>query len=85
MRILKWSVPVDDQPHEIGPGSVLRVECQFNSESVQVWTHEDFGPSLPRVVQVVGTGQPLEDGWLPIGTAIDADGFLVWHVMEIPS
>lgn len=84
-RILKWNVPIDDEVHEIGPGSVLRVECQHYSDSIQVWTHEDFGPSLPRMVQVVGTGQALHDDWLPLGSALTAEGRLVWHVMEVPS
>lgn len=90
-RVLKWSIPVDDQPHTIGGGPVLRAECQSAPDAVQLWTvedalnvHEDGQPCLcgGREVQVVGTGQQFPSTWFPIATALAAGGALVWHVIE---
>lgn len=81
-RVLKWNVPVDDQPHEIGSGRVLHVACQYGPESVQVWTLE-YGEPTTRLAQVFGTGQPLPgtvDAHL--GSTVTARA-LVWHVFEV--
>lgn len=95
MRVLKWTVPVDDQPHPIGSGRVLHVGCQDDPTGhrtahaeVQVWTLESsVGITLPeRMVQVYGTGQPLPDGvgaGYHIGTVLVLGGALVWHVFAV--
>lgn len=79
-RVLKWVVPVDDQPHKIGTGPVLHVACQQGPESVEVWTREGPEPVQHRPVRVYGTGQPLPARWAHIGSAVTAGGALVWHV-----
>lgn len=83
-RVLKWDVPVDDQPHKIGTGRVVHVACQGGPESVQVWTIELPEPARSRPVQVFGTGQPIPGQWAHIGSTLAADGALVWHVFEAP-
>lgn len=90
-RVLRWSVPVDDRPHEIGGGPVLHVDVTGNGgpDRLQVWTQErvdDHWPATaplnpPRYVQVVGTGHPHPEDWEPLGTTI-APPF-VWHLMQV--
>lgn len=85
-RILKWDVPVDDAEHLIGWGHVLSVGCQYEPDTVQVWTLEDCsdGPPEPRrPVRVFGTGQPLPDSVEHLGTALVAGKPLVWHLLAI--
>jgi len=92
VKILKWTVPVDDKPHSIGAGDVVHVDNQHGElNEVQVWTFEDpqINPYTPynsnhRVVQVFGTGQELPSLSHPLGSAIVAGGQLVWHVVELP-
>ena len=84
VRVLKWSVPVDDQPHKIGTGQVVHVACQHSPESVQIWTVEIDEGSAWKPVQVFGTGHPIPTGWAHIGSTVTADGALVWHVFEAP-
>ena len=83
-RVLKWVVPVDDEPHTIGTGPVVLVACQRGSEQVEVWTVELDEPSQARPVQVFGTGQPLPPAWQHVGSTLSAGGVLVWHVFEAP-
>jgi hypothetical protein len=83
MRVLKWRVPLDTQPHAIGAGQVVLVGQQPGGGSeVQVWTLEasDSGPT--REVQVFGTGHQIPDDMQPIGSCLSADGWYVWHVFE---
>lgn len=86
LRALKWSVPVDDSSHEMGTGQVLKVACQHDHESVQVWTLEDETTlaRAPRSARAFATGQPLPGAAMAhIGTALAADGQLVWHLFEV--
>lgn len=76
MRVLKWSVPVDSEPHQIGSGPVMLVACQRHftlahqvagePPTVEVWTFEndidvDLG-TRGRWVRVFGTGESLPEG-----------------------
>jgi hypothetical protein len=87
-RILKWDVPVDDQEHEIGAGPVVHVACQRDATSMQVWTIESDPPTVdsgvplttPRVVLVVGTGQPFH-GWYWEHAGSVETGPFVWHLL----
>ena len=83
MRVLKWQVPVDDNEHQIGGGIVMLVASQYGDPAmVQVWTTED-GSDPNRIVRVFGTGQDVPEGsWWPIGSAMMANGQLVWHIFE---
>ena len=80
MRVLKWTVPVDDQWHPIGAGDVVHVACQMDGPfSVQVWTLEADNLEM-RSACVFGTGQPLPDRVTHLGTALANQGALVWHL-----
>jgi hypothetical protein len=82
LRVLKWSVAVDDQLHEIGAGKVAHVACQNGPDSVEVWTLELGGPHT-LTAQVFATGQPLPGTVTHhIGSTVAADG-LVWHVFGV--
>ena len=82
-RVLKWSVPVDDKPHQIGSGKVVMVACQYGPESAQVWT-EESGVGYDRQAQVYGTGHHIPGDWSHLGSAVAADGRLVWHLYAEP-
>lgn len=89
--VLKWPVSVDDRPHRIGSGQVVHVACQDPTDPawVEVWTIEPRPrngevPIPTREVQVFGTGQPLPFFATHLGTALAANGRLVWHVFSLP-
>lgn len=91
MKVLKWSVPVDDAHHVIGNGPVLHVGCQSGFDTVQVWTLENCMEdgtisSQPNTkVQVFGTGQAIPDERFPqpLGSVIVLDGQIVWHLLKV--
>lgn len=86
-RVLKWNVPVDDRPHQIGGGPVVLVDCQYGDPSnVQVWTVEN-GNQRPVIAQVYGTGQPAPTDAFAVGSVLvegHTFGTLVWHVLTRP-
>ena len=96
-RVLRWTVPVDDQPWRIGTGPVVLVACRNDERiargeprSVEVWTDETLHDDWPEVdtsgwrrAQVYGTGQPVPAGAKHLGSALDAGGRLVWHLFTV--
>lgn len=94
-RVLKWVVPVDDQPHTIGGGPILHVGHQGNVNEVVVWTEEPVKDPTHRKAIVVGTGHPYEGhamgsvvhlaGSQPSPFSTDRMlGNLVWHLVVLP-
>ena len=84
-RILRWSIPVDDRPHNIAiSGPVVHVDAR-SSDSVEFWTSE-VGPPYrrPATFQVVATGQTFPSDWEHVGSVVTAGGALVWHLMRLP-
>lgn len=83
-RVLKWPVPVDDNDHPIGAGPVVLVESRNGLHStVFVWTEEPEGVAKAvRRARVYGTGQPIPDGDVHIGST--SAGLFVWHVYAAP-
>lgn len=81
--IHRYEVPVDGQWHEVPlTGAILHTAAR-RPDMVEVWAYHSAGPELRRVLQVFGTGQPLPPYPIRhIGTALAADGQLVWHLME---
>lgn len=93
--VLRWAIPVDDQPHTLEAGPIVHVDCR-DPQYLEVWTVEGEQPPWPRALIVVGTGQPwpwIERGWRHAGTglspALEAHPFpgrpygqLVWHLLE---
>lgn len=93
-RILRWDVPVDDQPHPIGRGNVVMVATRpprpgMPRHVVEVWTEEHPGPNLDgirtRDAQVYGTGHEVPGRYRHLGSCLDVvtNGSLVWHVFEV--
>jgi len=91
-RIFKIVVPVDDRWHPLdGVHSIeqiLHVADQGNAGLVAVWFERDRNEYAftrpPREIEarVYGTGHEIEDESAQyVGTAIAADGRLVWHLL----
>lgn len=86
-RVLKWTIPVDDQRHEMGAGRVIHVECQGTPNTVQVWT-EEVGKNVGTVeVQIYGTGHTYPDDGEAVGSTLIwvNETALVWHVVAFSS
>lgn len=86
-RILRISLPVDDQWHDAQGGRIVHVDRAVRVNRVDVWFEEDSDQECPtRKLRVFGTGQPLPDETTThVGTAVvDVHGDrLVWHVREL--
>src|SRR5688572_25192614 len=95
-QIYRYSVPVDDQWHEIAlQGNPLAVECR-DARFVEFWArHREDSFESKRWFRVVGTGQSLPNH--PTGapgdviyrgtamspcTPLTAPGMFVWHLIE---
>lgn len=84
-RIYRYEVPVDDQVHSIEiTGYPLFVHCR-QRDVVEFYAIEDSDVTpKPRHFLVVGTGFTLPGKtyryW---GTAVEPDGILVWHLIEL--
>jgi hypothetical protein len=85
--ILRYTVPADDQWHDLTlPGPIVHVATRI-PDAVELWVHADTGqePQL-RMLTVVGTGQTIPAAATAhVGTAVTTDGRLVWHLMEWPN
>lgn len=81
-RVLKWTIPVDDVPHE-GGAHPVHVDCVATDyENVQLWTHSKTDVS-DHLYQVYATGQPVPNKAVYVGTALALNGGLVWHVFDV--
>ena len=81
--IYKYSVPVDDQWHEVStsiPARIVHVDCQGGFGTVNVWAEFDLEAqeTSSRKMRAFATGQPIPDGASYVGTALA--GPFVWHV-----
>lgn len=90
-RILRWTVEVDDQDHDLeAQGPILAVEATHDARAVQFWTVEDLHPEWPdaradvplRTFRVVGTGQLIPAGYTWVGSAPRHASGLVWHLLQ---
>ncbi len=81
--IYRYELPVDGDWHTLPlSGDVLHVDCRAPG-AVEIWALQTGAPGLQRSFQVVGTGQPLPEGWKwHVGTCLSPDRQLVWHVVE---
>lgn len=90
-RMLRYEVPVDDQWHTIDVPAMTRIQhlASRNPQVVEFWA-EQWEPlegeeplTRPRTFRVYGTGHPYDPRNLDYkGTALAADGALVWHLFE---
>lgn len=85
VRVLKWPLPIDDEPHEIGGGDVLlidRADLGVGPKALEVWTRElvddeELQPTLPtRTAQVYSTGQLVDGAQQHLGSFVDRVPFL---------
>lgn len=81
-QVLRWTVEVDDRPHDIGPGSILHVAARSHT-TVDVWTLENPENVAPsRTVQVFATGQNLPpDATGHLGSTVIEP--FVWHLFQL--
>lgn len=80
--IYRYTVPADDAWHALPlTGSVLHVACRTPG-SVDLWALHTDGPAVVRSFRVVGTGHPLPEGSLHVGTSMIPGDRLVWHLLE---
>jgi hypothetical protein len=85
-QVYRYTVPVDDQDHEIqvrGFGGPLKVGAR-QLDVVEFWAMANTElPLTTRVFRVFGTGQPVPDVYEYRGTPEPvAGGHLVWHLFE---
>jgi hypothetical protein len=86
-KMFRYTVPVDDQPHEFtltgDPVAVAIGEHGSVGWSVEFWAEfdEDAGAS-DRAFQVFGTGHPLPDAARWVGTCPRTAG-LIFHLYEV--
>lgn len=80
-KILKYTVPVDDQWHTIeGVSTPLKVGSQKSNE-VQFWAWPRDNVAAYEY-RVYGTGHEVPDDAAYVGTTTDAGGFFVWHLVR---
>lgn len=82
-RILRYEVTVDDEWHTIRlQGDVVHVAARL-PDVVEVWAehHGNRMFEIDRRFRAYGIGHPDVEG-VHVGTAIAADGALVWHLRE---
>lgn len=85
-RIIRHVIPVDDAYHDIripvGQNAILHAASRSSGE-VDVWSMDEENlPTRNARFRVVGTGHPILPNEHWVATCIDANGFLVWHLME---
>lgn len=86
-RVLRFEIPIDDQPHKLPSGRVVMVSENRRGfpNRVEVWVDTEEGENLARgtsqKLQVFGTGHPVPEDALWVGSC-RADP-LVWHVFEV--
>lgn len=89
--IYRYEVPVDDRWHIITlTGDVLHVAAR-KPDLVELWAVANQDPPDKHRYRVFGTGHPLpgkvettatHGPLVHVGTALAADGRLVWHLFE---
>jgi hypothetical protein len=82
-KMFRYTVPVDDQPHEFALTSDPVAVAAPQLESVEFWAeYDERAGRTGRSFQVFGTGHPLPEGARWVGTCPRIHG-LVWHLYEI--
>src|SRR6187455_1333368 len=62
-------------------GGILMVAEQNYLTTLWVCVDTE-APTAVRTFRVFGTGHPIPEGWVPVGSFIAAAGYFVWHVFE---
>jgi hypothetical protein len=78
----RFEVPVDDRWHTFTLSNSPLYVAARRPDVVEFWAVVDGAPKVERSFRVFGTGQPIPDDPDYWGTALAADGQLVWHLLE---
>ncbi|OMI34388.1 DUF7352 domain-containing protein [Streptomyces sparsogenes] len=82
--IHRYEVPVDDCWHAVDlTGEIVHVDSR-SMHTVEIWAIHGPGEPTRRGFRVYGTGHPIPDDAIHVGTAIPPGGQLVWHLLELP-
>ena len=83
ISIFRYEVPVDDRWHTVPLGGDIEHVAARRPDVVEIWAehHHNSVRVRNRSFRVYGTGQPDVEG-VHVGTALAADGRLVWHLRE---
>ena len=95
--ILRWDVPIDDLPHDIGAGQVIHIDCLEKLEdnnwrkpaitSIQVWTFEestDKAHLYRRDVQVIPGAHTFPNDFKPLGSVVVPTAeAVIYHVVQL--
>jgi len=85
ITIYKYSIPVDDQEHEVAlpvDAEITLVACQTSVSFVEFWTVVDTSlPVTNRYFRVVGTGHEISSNDTVVGSTMPTPS-LVWHLVE---
>lgn len=83
--VWKYTIPVDDQDHAFTLGwiaPVLHVASE-SLDTVSFWIeHLSNGSELERKFRVFGTGHPIPDRAVYVGTVPLPSVGIVWHLYE---
>lgn len=84
-RIFRYEVPVDGRWHIVTSGPVLHVGCR-DEDFVEFWADapEEGVVAETRHFRVFGTGHPMPDGLVYVGTAVAPGDRYVWHLVSDP-
>lgn len=78
-RILRETIPVDDQFHQL-PDRVVHVAARCE-DAVDVWWLDDSDvPAQDMKVRVFGTGHLVPADADYLGSAVTPSGRFVWHL-----
>jgi hypothetical protein len=81
--IHRYEVPVDSQWHPLPLSGPIYHVAARDPETVEFWALDTGDASTWREFRVYGTGQALPpDDLHHVGTALAAEGRLVWHLLE---
>lgn len=76
--IFKYTIPVNDDWHEVPAGRVVEVGPSFTSDAVFVWVEHYTQVTQKARLRVFSTGQEIPDEAVHVGVS-HSDPF-VWHV-----
>ena len=80
--VWKYTLDVVDE-QEIGTPAVWKpLHVQHQNGELTLWAEVDPAmPMITRSIVIIGTGHPFDsEGLTHIGSAVDPDRTLVWHV-----
>jgi hypothetical protein len=80
--IFRYVIPVDDEWHSVKmTGLPVHIANGRTPDEVEFWAaHDDSQPSTESRFRVFGTGHPLPDRAVYVGTAPRTQEGLVWHL-----